>query len=156
MAGARYVAPPAKEGMSGVMKAFLIVLGLIVLLVGGCVASVTIAASVFSDEIGDAVEEFGEAQAEAMQETSIVEGTCRLEAGFPVVDVRVDNESGGQSDYFITVEFSDGTGTKTGVPVEFNKVDSGSSKTEEARGLDSLSEDGLMCRVTEVFRFGSR
>ena len=156
MAGVPYVAPPKKEGMSGGMKALLIVLAGVVFLFGGCIAAVAIGGAVFSDKIGTVVDEFVESQEEAARQTSIVEGTCRITDGFPTVEIEVNNTSSGRSDYFITVEFSDNTDEVSGVPLELRSVGAGETKSNSVTGPTQLSSDGLMCQVTEVLRLASR
>lgn len=75
--------------------------------------------------------------------------------GYPKAGLRITNHSSGRSDYIISVNFLDGSGTKVaeGAALSSN-IDPGQSAIESAGGLTSV-KGALTCKVTNVNRFAS-
>ena len=154
MAGVPYVPPPKKT--SGAKKVLIGLLIAFVVLVGGCVATITVGGLVFGNKIENAVEDFVDAQEEAANQTSLDLDTCTDRDGKSVVEVTVENTSGGLSDYFITVRFLGPTGEIATTELEMARVEPGETRTEEAVSNSSLGAETKLCEVTNVFRLGSR
>lgn len=143
------VAPPQQSGMSGCLKAFLIVLGIFLVL--GVVAFIVFWA--FLDRVADDVGGFAERQEQAFQEVSLED--CREEDGQMVAEVRIENESGGRSDYTVTVSFDDADGDQITTGVAFvNSLDDGQG-TDEVITSFTEAQDGFTCEVADVFRISS-
>lgn len=144
--------PPAqRSGMSGCLKAFLIVLAVgAVLGLGSCVAL-----AVLVDDAAEDVEE-QLAEEEEREARDLGDVSCTVDdAGFMVADIPVTNNSSERSNYSIEVTFegADGSQLDTGLaPVE--SLEPGQSTTARAQTLTEPPPDGQFdCRVVEVDRF---
>jgi hypothetical protein len=136
---------PAQSGMSGCLKAFLIVLAVLVVLgVGSCVVLVVVA-----EDVGeDLIEEQGD-EADDIQGVDC--GTSS--AGFMAAELEVTNDSSERSNYFIDVSFESSNGDQIDTAfVNVSSLDPGQSTTIEATTLTEPTGD-FTCRVVEVERF---
>lgn len=154
MAGVPYVPPEKKK--SGASKVLIGILIGLVVLVGGCTATLAIGGLVFGDKIEDAVDDFVESQEEAAKQTTLEQDTCTDRAGRSVVDITVENSSGGTSDYFITVRFLGASGEIATTELTISRVEPGEERTEEAVSDSSLGTETKLCEIVTVFRLGSR
>lgn len=154
MAGVPYVPPEKKT--SGAKKVLIGLLIALVVLVGGCVATITVGGLVFGNRIENAVEDFVDAQEEAANQTSLDLDTCTDRDGRSVVEVTVENTSGGTSDYFITLRFLGPAGEIATAELEMARVDPGETRTAEVVSNTGLGAETKLCEVTNVFRLASR
>lgn len=73
----------------------------------------------------------------------------------PEASLRITNHSSGRSDYMISVNFLDASGTKVAEGTAFsNNIEAGQSAVEKAVGFTE-SKGALTCTVTDVNRFAS-
>lgn len=154
MAGVPYIPPEKKK--SGAKKVLIGLLIALVVLVGGCAAALTVGGLVFGNRIENAVEDFVDAQEEAANQTTLDDDTCTDRDGKSVVEVTVENTSGGTSDYFISVRFLGPSGEIATTELEMARVDPGETRTEEAVSNTALGAETKLCEITNVFRLGSR
>lgn len=145
--------PPQQQGMNGCLKAFLIVFGIFVVL--GVIATVLFV--VFLDEVadnvGDLADDFERRQEEARREVSLVD--CREEGGNMVAEIRIDNESGGRSNYTVTVSFDAPNGDQITTGTAFvSSLGDGQGTTEV---VDSFADavEGFDCEIGDVLRISA-
>jgi hypothetical protein len=76
-------------------------------------------------------------------------------AGDPTAGLRITNHSSGRSDYMVSVNFLDASGTKIaeGTAIS-NNIDPGQAAVESATGFTQAS-GAVTCKVTNVDRFAS-
>lgn len=140
-------APPASQGMSGCLKAFLIVLAVSVVL--GAVALVIVVVAV-----DDAVDDFEENRSSEVDDVSDLE--CDVDvAGDLHATFTVENDSSDRSNYVIEITFEDDGGDQLDTAVAFvNGLESGQRTEGEATTFtDAPSDGGFSCRILEVERF---
>lgn len=82
--------------------------------------------------------------------------SCATDAiGDPTAGLRITNHSSGRSDYIVSVNFLDGSGTKIaeGTAIS-NNIDPGQAAVESATGFTQAG-GAVTCKVTNVNRFAS-
>lgn len=73
----------------------------------------------------------------------------------PEAALRITNHSSGRSDYMVSVNFLDASGTKVAEGTAFsNNIEAGQSAVEKAVGFTE-TKGALTCTVTDVNRFAS-
>jgi len=149
MAGPQMMGAPPATGMSGCLKAFLIVLAIaFVLGLGSCVVLVVIA-----DDVVDEVEQ-DLAEEDEREARDIGELDCRTNdtTGFMEAEVPVTNHSSERSNYFIEIVFEapDGSQIDTALATVSN-LEPGQSTTDIA-GTAIEAPGDFTCRVVGVER----
>lgn len=143
-------APVVAQGMSGCLKAFLVVLALgVLLLVVGGIAAVFL--------IDDAVDEFRDGDADEADDVRGIE--CDLDAqGDLHATVTVRNDSSERSNYIIEVAWADGDGTLlTTSTAVIDAVQPGQRGEGSAVTVTDPPADGdVDCDVTAVQRFSDQ
>ncbi len=139
--------PPARQPMSGCLKAFLIGLAVaVVLLIGGCVAAVTLGRHVAND-IAD------ETESERRDVGTI---DCHVDAsGFMVADVEILNHTSKSSNYILDVSFSESGSVTTNTPTFLNNLAPGATGTATANSATAPTGTDFTCRVDTVQRFSA-
>lgn len=142
-----YSAPPP-QGMSGCLKAFLIVLGLSVVL--GIVA-VIVAATLVDDAVDNLAEDLVEGSADEQDDIDEVE--CgEDDFGNLFATVTVTNDSSERSNYIIEVNFVDGNVQLESAVAFINAVEPGQQAEGEASTATDAPGD-FDCRAVGVQRF---
>jgi hypothetical protein len=139
------IGPPPKSGMSGCLKAFLIVLVVSTVVgVGGCIFAVS--------RVDDVVHNVDFNDSDELNDVD-VQGCGRSSSGSLQADLRVTNDSSERSNYLIEVTFEDGAGDQvdTGV-ANVSALAPGQSRDVAVQSFAELTGD-FDCRVAGVERF---
>lgn len=138
-------APPAKSGMGGCLKAFLVVLALTVVLGG-------IGLVLAARAVDDAVDDLDGRDADEVDDVTDLE--CGTDAAGDLrATFAVENDSSDRSNYVITIAFEDADGNQLDTASAFvNALESG-QRTETEAITFTDAPDGFTCRVTDVERF---
>ena len=143
-----------QQGMSGCLKAALIVGGLLLVLgLGSCIA-LALAADEVAENIDDAVDDIEED--DAREARDVGEPDCRVgESGFMEAELTVTNNSSERSNYIIDVTFESPDGTQLETAVLFvNDLEPDQSTTDTASSLTEASGE-FTCRVVDLERFSA-
>lgn len=136
-----------KSGMSGCLKAFLIVLAIVVVLgLGSCVLLVSRA--------DDIVDEFGPLNGDEARDAGPID--CRRSDATGNVTATFDltNRSSETSNYIIAIEFT-GSGDQTDtVPVSVDQLDPGETAQQTATSFTNFTGD-VDCRLIAFQRISS-
>jgi hypothetical protein len=145
--------PPA-QGMSGCLKAFLIALGLAVVLGGVACVAFVVAVDDAADEVSESVDrEMADEQARELED--IGEPECYVDdLGYAAAEVDVTNNSSERSNYMIelTFEAPDGSQLDT-ASTTASGLEPGQTTTASASTVTEAVEGEFSCRVLEVDRF---
>jgi hypothetical protein len=140
---------PAKSG-NGCLKAFLIVLGIsVVLSIVGVIGLFVVARGIVSSTFGTARPEDFELVADDM--------TCTLEGSRMEVSGSIENTTDHNQEFRISIEFVEGSsGPKLGEASAFSgSLRPGQSGTFRASAPIASQPSGLTCKVVDVSYFGS-
>jgi hypothetical protein len=148
--------PPQQRSNRGLWIALSIIVGVIVLVVGGCFAALAIVGNAVGDSVDDFFEELSIDFSGAVPATG--PSSCQVTGerlDIYDVDVTVTNESGVTSSYRVSYELRDGAdtilGTDFGVLVS---VAPGETQTRDARNVVSgiAEPSAVTCQVLSAER----
>ncbi len=159
--------PPAfepagkKKGMSTTTVVLLVILGLIVLSVGGCV----MATAAFFNSAGNIIDEASEefeayteeleaSQVEALNQVSLDDSSCKLEGQTATVSGEVKNDSDEQYSYSMTIQFtgSDNRRLDPGY-ASVDNVNPGETIVFDVEAYNDLPDGDIRCEVGDVSRY---
>jgi hypothetical protein len=136
---------PPSQGMSGCLKAFLIVGGVATVIgVGSCVA--------LTFAVNDAVDDVQRTRIEAQDDVTGVDCTTDS-AGFMSATVSVTNDSPERSNYSIDVTFEGADGSQLETAIAFVSALEPGQRTTAVASTVTDAPAGFTCRAVDVFRF---
>lgn len=150
---------PVNKGSNNGLIALIIILGVIALTIGGCVVAIAQFANSAGDvieEIEEAADEFEANQEAARREVTLDETGCQVVEGSPRAEGVIKNESGGRSDYTITVTFTDQNNLRLGnATTVVESVDDGEEVRFEVTSFETGIEGDIRCGLGDVSRYAS-